>query len=228
MYQNAVKQDINPVLFNSLNNLGSLYKDGFGVQKETQKAKELFEKAIQLGSSDALINLALIYEETPVSFIMKSLLNLKNIKNAPNYQKAIELYEKAIQLEKSSAMINLGNMYFKGKGVKQDFQKAKELYEKGILLGYSNGYCNLGVMYQNGHGVKPDCFKAKELFEKSIQLGNTKAQNNLSILEKQILTSQQTVQNFVGNLLRIFKARIRSFEKGDERNYEVKKGPFRK
>ena len=42
------------------------------------------------------------------------------------YNKAKEYYEQAAELGYSKAMFNLGNLYKKGRGVKQDYNKAKE------------------------------------------------------------------------------------------------------
>ncbi len=57
-YRLAVERGIkNAVLFN---NLGVCYMDGIGVQRDYQKAREMFDKALKLGSTMATSNIALL------------------------------------------------------------------------------------------------------------------------------------------------------------------------
>ena len=142
-----------------------MYQHGNGVAQDYQKAKKLYEKAIELGDSYAMSNLGNMYQHG--NGVIK------------DYQKSKDLYVKAIELGNLYAMNNLGYMYQKGNGVVQDYQKAKELYEKSIELGYSDAMNNLGYMYRYGDGVVQDYQKAKELYEKSIGLGNPSAMCNL-------------------------------------------------
>src|SRR5437660_454036 len=48
----------NPI---AINCLGIMYERGLGVEKNLKKAKELYEKAIKLGYSTAINNLAAMY-----------------------------------------------------------------------------------------------------------------------------------------------------------------------
>ena len=111
----------------ALNNLGYIYQEGNtfgGIKEDYEKAIELYEKAIELGNSHAMNNLAYKYK------------NGMGVEE--NYEKAIELYEKAIQLGNTSAMINLGFMYQYGNGVNPDYEKAFELYIMAYNLGDKN------------------------------------------------------------------------------------------
>ena len=47
-------------------------------------------------------------------------------------------------------------MYYRGKGITQDYNKAFELLEKSANQGLSIAQYNLGLMYHNGDGVKQD------------------------------------------------------------------------
>ena len=58
----------------------------------------------------------------------------------------------------------LGEMYFLGKGVKQDYQKAAEWYRKAAEQGRANSQYNLGFMYENGQGVKQDFQEAAKWY----------------------------------------------------------------
>jgi len=135
---------------NAMYNLGHIYEHGVGVQQDYSKAKQLYEKAIELENSNAMNNLGYMY------FIGKGVQK--------DYNKAKQLYEKAIELGNSNAMNNLGYMYEHGPGVQQDYNKAKQLFEKAIELGNSMAMYNLGCMYRNGRGVQQDYNKALRLY----------------------------------------------------------------
>lgn len=66
----------------AVNNLGSLYRYGYGVKQDHAKALSLFQRAAELGSSGGLYNIASMYEKG------------EGVKQDDN--KAIEYYEKAL------------------------------------------------------------------------------------------------------------------------------------
>ncbi len=149
--------------------LGHYYLYGQkGLLENYEKAKELFEEAVNLGDARAMNILGYIYEH--------------EFGVPQDYEKAKELYEKAANLGDTSAMNKLGYMYEHGEGVPQDYEKAKELYEKAENLRNAREINNLGYMYQHGEGVSQDYGKAKELFEKAANLGNTSAMYNLGYM----------------------------------------------
>ena len=141
-------------------NLGKKYF----LEKNYEKAKEAYEKAIELDPKDARAynNLANVYYEEK------------------DYEKAKEAYEKAIELDPNfaGAYNNLGILYYKEK----DYEKAKEAYEKAIELdpNFAIAYFNLANVYDE----EKDYEKAKEAYEKAIELDPkyAKAYNNLGIL----------------------------------------------
>ena len=96
-----------------------MYENGVGVERNYEKAIELYEKAIELGNSIAMNNLGNIYKS---GTLVKQ-----------DYEKAIELYEKAIELGDNDAIYNLGIIYYyhitdNGKALKLLI----DAYNKGI------------------------------------------------------------------------------------------------
>jgi len=80
----------------------------------------------------------------------------------------------------------LGEMYFLGKGVKQDYQEAAKWYRKAAEQGDANAQYNLGFMYENGQGVKQDYQEAAKWYRmaakwyrKAAEQGRANAQYNL-------------------------------------------------
>src|SRR6185312_13494846 len=75
----------------------SHYENGTGVEKNIQKAVELYQKAAEQGDAMAQTNLGVYYEDgTGVE---------------KNFQKAVELYQKAAEQGYARAKINLGACY---------------------------------------------------------------------------------------------------------------------
>lgn len=148
--------------------LGYLYKEGYGTSLNYGKAYDYFKKAINLGSTYGMFQLAKMYEE-----------GLGVIKNG---QRANDYYRKSANLGYVDSMFNLGYNYENGKGVIQDYKEAKKWYEKAMEHNNAGAYNNLGIMYENGQGVKKDLKKAFELYEKSASLGNKYAMYNIGLI----------------------------------------------
>ena len=92
------------------------------MDKNVQKAVELYQEAVKQGNVSAYASLGLCY---------------KNGIGVERYlQKAVELFQKAAKQKHAYGQYNLGWCYEEGIGVKQDEQKAIELYEKAAEQGY--------------------------------------------------------------------------------------------
>ncbi len=186
------------------NNLAHLLRNDYF--KDYEKAKEYYEKAIQLNQNyaDTYNNYALLltydyfkeYQIAKQYYEKAILLNPKNaevynnlallLKNDyfKDYQTAKQYYEKAIKLNPklAEAYNNLASLlqndYFK------DYQTAKLLYEKAIQLNPkdANTYYNLALLLQKDYFK--DYEKAKLYFEKAIEFKQNfaEAYNNLATL----------------------------------------------
>ncbi len=141
--------------------LGFLYYYGQGVEKDEERAKELWQSAIEQGCVEGYLGTACI--------------SLNDEEALEDYIKASEGTE---QLFVSSAMFNAGWMYFEGHGVEQDYAVAMEWYEKAADLGNMYAMNNIGDMYREGYGVEQDYETALEWYEKAADLGNEFARQN--------------------------------------------------
>lgn len=158
MYELAIKRgaDFSDPYFG----LGWIYQYGEGYQDYT-KAKEMYKKAIGLGSGVACYNLANMHY---------------NGNGVPqDYTKAKELYEKAIVMgydKESNPYFKLGWIYRNVDGLK-DYDKGRRMYEQAINRGCDVSCDNLAKSYYDGtYGLSQDYAKAKELFELGASRGN--------------------------------------------------------
>lgn len=134
---------------------GSMYRGGFGVEKDLQKALSLYETAASHGSSDAMCSVA-------------DLL----LQNGQSDEEAAAWYQKAMDLGNPEAMIQVGN---RCRNVDGDFEKAFEFYQKALNAGYVPAYICFGYSYWMQH----DYVKERECYLKAADLGDAIGMYNL-------------------------------------------------
>ena len=129
---------------------------GFGIQKDQEKAIELYQQAADAGDEYACVNLAYKYARG------------KGVEADP--EKAMEMLEQAAQsddfLVSNSALMEIGTLYRDGLGVFTDADKAIEYFQKASDNGFAQASHRLANMYLTGDGVDADEAKAKEYYEK--------------------------------------------------------------
>lgn len=106
-----------------------------------------------------------------------------------NYQSAQHWY--GLLKEKSSAGsdTNLANLYFSGKGVKQDFGKAASLYQSAFSKAPEPMHANnLALVYAEGKGVKQNPSYAYALYNLS---GDTRAKHGMMMLDEMLSADQK-------------------------------------
>ena len=185
--------------------VGIMYLNGYGVEKNFDKAREYFEKAANFKAHPANYFLGEMYEnglgveknlETARNFykLSSALLNegvvnsfiilIKSFSEKDDLEKFYsELYAwrlDAANLGNSDCMWKIGIMYEKGHHVEKNMSRALEWYEKSAALGNSEAMRILGYLYEHGEGVPQNYQKAVEWYEKAVELKNTYALNNLS------------------------------------------------
>lgn len=153
-------------------NVGLIYANGKGVQKDLAKAKKWYEKAAKQGNGPAQYNLAQLYHAEGES-------------DDHGYEKAKYWYEKAVESGIMQAYNNLAALYIEGKGVKQDQQKAFELFQKAASMGDHSAQVNVAVLYAWGEDITHDKMKAYENFKKALIAGKSEASGYLDKLCKE-------------------------------------------
>lgn len=166
-YSMAARQE-DPI---ALNNLGSLYFNGLGTEKNIKHALDLFEKAAELGNDNAAVNLGFIYLTG-------------GAKDEKRNNKAMSLFEQAANSGNKIAQFMLGYAYYKGFGVDVDSAKAFRLVKaaatgKGQI---DEAQIILGEMYTNGYGTVQNYKNAMQAYQSAAQQGNLEAVMKLAAL----------------------------------------------
>ncbi len=131
----------------SIRNLGELYFNGVGVQKDINKSIEYFEQGAKEGDLQSVIWLGYIYSN-----------NFND--DEKNLQIALNWYKVGADLGSNEAIYNLGMLYWK----MGDVAKGEEWLLKAGELGWLEGYVSLGEFYLHGMGIEIDESMAFELF----------------------------------------------------------------
>ena len=150
----------------ALNNLGSLYFNGIGVQVNYQKAIELFEEAAKAGSSEAALNLGFIY-----------LSGRNAVSNAAH---AVEKFSMAAEKGSVVAKFMLGYANYRGFGTKQDLKLASKLIKEAADEDFDEAQYVIGYMYLHGIGIVKNYDNAEKYLTYAMKQGNMSAMMELA------------------------------------------------
>lgn len=126
--------------------LGRLYADGPGVERDLKQAAFWYRKAADQGDAEAQNNLGALYA--------------KGLGVRRSDSQAAHWYRLAAAQNDPEATSNLGAMYLRGRGVKRDHTQAFQLFSRAAQMGYPVAQNNLALMYANGQGVGRDFVRA--------------------------------------------------------------------
>lgn len=142
----------------AMTELGSMYLNGDGVEKNGVYAERLFKRAALDGYTKAKCNLALVY--------------LKGLSGFTRYRKAYELYKEAAEQGSPNGMYGVGYMLYRGIGVCQSYDKAVEYLKHGAEKKHAGCCFLLATHYANGYNEASDFSKAEKYLELASEYGN--------------------------------------------------------
>lgn len=186
--------------------IGSMNMTGTGTEVDLEKSRYYFEKAVELGSADALYGLGKLY--------------LKPEFSEYDPEKAVEYLEQAAAKDNAFARYQLGKLFCQGKLVQKDIARGlpllEELAEAGVTSaayiagkvylkeegwqdvqkaircfhmaaedGNSYAEYQLGKIYYFGNGIRVDREKGLEYLNRSAAHGNVYAENLLRVIRQQ-------------------------------------------
>ena len=147
--------------------IGFMYAEGQGVQRDFAQARIWFSKAAGQGDELAQYFLAVMYRDGNGVPQDNSL--------------ALAWYRKSADQGDVLAQFDIGSMYRYGKGVPEDAAQAAAWYRKAADQGHALAQSNLGVLYSTGEGVPKDDAQALIWFRKAADQGEAVAQFNLGL-----------------------------------------------
>ena len=200
----------------AMNDLGTMFESGDGVQKDRKKATQWLQRAAECGFCNASTSMCYLSQRGCESFDESkafhhcaaaadsgeptALNNLglcyeNGIGVTRNPEKAFSLYSQAYSLSKSAeTTLNLGRCYVYEIGTKQDLKKGLELLNKAIEMGQPNAMAILGHLLISGKILEEDKQRGTELLRCAAGFGHTDASLYLSILDETYYVPAQTIQ----------------------------------
>lgn len=132
-------------------NLGVMYANGNGTQKDEAEAVKWFRSSAERGGlAKAQYNLGVMYS---------------NGRGVPkNDAEAMKWFRKAAEQDYASAQFAIGVMYSSGRGVTQNASEGAKWLRKAALQGHTKAQLSLGSRYANGSGVPKDDAEAYAWF----------------------------------------------------------------
>ncbi len=133
--------------------LAQYYLYGIGIARDVEYGIELLNKAISMGSADAVRELGLLYYKNDIGFPV-------------NQYKAVELFEKGAQLGNEDCYGMLSECYMYGHGTAVDDAKCFHYTMLAAKAGIATGMINAAICYEDGVGTSQDpnaaCYWYKE------------------------------------------------------------------
>lgn len=179
LYSEAMKYDSEI----AYNNVGWMYDNGFGVQKNTDKALEYYNIASDKGCTTAMINLGNYYERIK------------------KYEIAMKWYEKAALLGDKTGLFNYANILHEGYINKPDYSSIKVYFDKLYEENYPNACFYQGLYYENGFGCERDYQKAFDFYLEGIEkFSDAYCATNLAVMIMNNDAHNEEDEEFVFNL----------------------------
>ena len=151
-------------------NVGKMYLNGIGVDRNGNTALKFFIKAANQHYSDALHQVGWMYTEG---------IGIKR-----NYSKGREWYGKSIIEGNTLAMSCMGEIYQYGRGVKMDLSRALDYYSQASEQGSIDAVFRMGTAYY----VKGEIQDYKKAYEYFCQVSGKNSSSQYVAIAKSVLS----------------------------------------
>lgn len=142
--------------------LGTMYRTGRGVKKNTREAAEWYQRAANAGNAWAQFSLG------------NMRIDGEGVER--NFSDGVRLYRLAAGQGHREAQYNLGALYYNGDGVRRDYAEAEKWFVQAASRGDSSAQYALGRMYSTPHeGIPLDRVRAHAWYTLAADGGHRKA-----------------------------------------------------
>ena len=182
----------------SINRLGVMYRDGISVNVDRAVAVQYFKKASDLGSTDALVNIANIKLadglKDEATEYYKQAADLGNTyalikyNELTNESATIDEFKKEVIALANTGNVRimklLANMLYEGNVFAKDQKEAIVWLKKCAEKNNTDAQLMLGQCYRDGIGVDIDTYESIKWYEKAAETGSIKANIELATIYK--------------------------------------------
>jgi TPR repeat protein len=149
--------------------LGDRYYYGIGVERDYDKAFNLYRQAAEQGSHQGEYYLGWMYDHGRGT--------------QQDYFQAFAWYKKAAESGYAPAQNDIGVLYETGQAVERDYAKALAWFQKAANQDNPTAERNIGVLYETGKGVTQDIAEARAWYQKAAAQGDEGARAALLRLQ---------------------------------------------
>lgn len=167
-------------------NIGRMYNEGVGVEKDSASAVSWFRKAAQQGDTESQNILGYLF--------------LFGQGVDKDYSEALSWFQKAANSGSSVAQNNIGYIYQEGYGVSQDYKEAMKWFRKAAEQGFDNAQFKVGEYYFKGIEISVDYSEAERWFRLAAEQGHEEAKNYIDIIAK-YNQLDSTIKNLINNMV---------------------------
>lgn len=155
----------------AMNNLGTLYDQGKGVEPDAGRAFHWFAESANAGNPSGMNNYGRLLEQG---------------RGVPaNPEEAARWFDKAARLGQPEAQFNLGFLYEHGRGVPKDDNAAAAWYSRAASMQQKEALARLGHFYLTGRGVEKNPQRGALLLYAAAMEGSPAAIKELEALAKE-------------------------------------------
>ena len=184
-------------------NLGRYYRDGTGVEQNSEKAIEYLSKAAKNGNTGPMMDIASIYQYG--TGIEK------------DGSKALEWLKKAADNGEYKALFRIGTIYREGQLIPQNMEESITFYQKAAEKDNVLALVELGKIFEYGiGGIVKNNQKAIYWYRKAATKRNKEAQENLKRLHSNWLDENGNVVDGNTDKIDFNKSGDDDIDNGDE------------
>lgn len=166
------------------NNLADMYLHGEYVEKDEQRAFQLFLVAAKMGVHEAMFTLGVLCE--------------KGLGIVESPEQALFWYKRAAQQQDLLALYHLGSIYYEGLLQQQrNISKALFWYEQAAQLGHIDAQYNLGYIFHNQEDGALHYEKGRYWYEQAASLGDALSCARLATIYEQGIGVQKSKQQAI-------------------------------
>jgi TPR repeat protein len=165
------------------NNLGYMYRNGYGVEQDNREAVGWYRKSAEQGYASGQYNIGYMYEKgygVEQSYAEAGKWYRKSAEQGD--EDAGKALTRILQMtgntEEETDPYAAGRTYYNEK----NYVEAVKCFRKSAGQGNAFGQNWLGYMYHHGHGVEKNYEEAIKWYRKSADQGNASAQNSLGYM----------------------------------------------
>ncbi|KAK8840254.1 hypothetical protein M9Y10_031199 [Tritrichomonas musculus] len=145
--------------------LGIIYENGFGVERDSTRAKQYFD-------------IYCSYDKLNFSYSVGSMYE-KGEKVPLNYYRAREYFQQAASHNHPLAFFELGKMYECGRGGPKDFKLSEKCFDEYIRMKGESKSLRVGNLYKNGLDTFDSNYSnAKKYYNRALKYYETLAKEN--------------------------------------------------